>query len=381
MILKSIAPRDFRNLEAAEIEFHPSTNLIVGQNGQGKTNLLEAIYFLATTKSFRTNHLSSLLRFDAAGLFASGVVERKAMEKILSVGLELVPARKRETLVNRQRATLAVYLDELHVVAYSAARLEILRGAPEERRRFLDRGISGVDAAHVARLGEYARLLKQRNALLDEARVKGRISSALDAWDAEFLAAGRSVVDRRVEYASLLARSFDDLARRHSYRVHDLSIRYVPSPAFEPGIDIDQAIRLLKGERRAEVRSGFSLQGPHRDRVEFSVHGYDAAEVLSSGELKMCVLLLKLAKLDLHQQRIGEAAVLLLDDLDAELDLSVLQRFLGAVAGSTQMFITSAKQSIFDSLKLGPSGIFEVVTGSVRSGGGQPAEAVLGSRT
>src|SRR6476619_1035886 len=128
------------------------TNLIVGENGQGKTNLLEAIYFLATTKSFRTTHAASLLRFDATGLFASGVVERHSMEKTLSVGLELLPARRRETMVNRQRTTLAAYLDELHVIAYSAARLEILRGAPEERRRFLDRGISGIDGGHVARL-------------------------------------------------------------------------------------------------------------------------------------------------------------------------------------------------------------------------------------
>lgn len=366
MILKSIASRDFRNLEPVEIEFHPATNLIVGENGHGKTNLLEAIYFLATTRSFRTGHLSSLLRFDSAGLFVSGVMLRSGLEKTLSVGLELAPARKRETLVNRQRVTLAQYVDELHVVAYSAARLEILRGAPEERRRFLDRGISGVDASHVRRLTGYTRILKQRNALLEEARMKGRASTALAAWDEEFLTAGRALVARRVEYTAVLAESFDDLVTRHSYRVHDLAIRYVPSPAFEPGIDTEQArVRLIQ-ERRSEIRAGFSLQGPHRDRVEFSVRGRDAAEVLSSGELKMCVLLLKLAKLDLHQRRIGEAAVLLLDDLDAELDLQVLQRFLGAVAGSTQMFITSAKQPIFDRLSLGRNRVFEVTDGAVR---------------
>jgi len=366
VILKSIAPRDFRNLGSDEIEFVPSTNLIVGENGQGKTNLLEAIYFLATTKSFRTSHLSSLLRFDSSGLFASGVVRRGTLDKVLSVGVELTPARRRETLVNRQRSTLAAYLGEFHVVAYSAARLEILRGAPEERRRFLDRGISGIDAAHVARLTEFGRLLKQRNAALEEARFRGRVSSALDAWDAEFLASGRSVVARRVEYTALLARSFEELSVRHAYRVHDLTIHYVPSPAFAPALDAGEAIRLLRQERRAELRSGFSLQGPHRDRVEFSVGGREASEVLSSGELKMCVLLLKLAKLALHEERMGEPAVLLLDDLDAELDLLVLQRFLGAVAGSTQMFISSAKQSIFEGLNLGPSRIFSVEQGAVR---------------
>src|SRR5436853_584972 len=192
MILRSATPENFRNLASEAVAFHPSVNIVVGRNGQGKTNLLEAIYFLATTKSFRTTRIASLFRFDSPTVRVAGTLERDAITRTLSVALSGAPApspARRALMINEEKVPLATYLNAMSVFAYSQSRLEIIRGTPEERRRFLDRGIASINPAYLGQLIRYARVLKQRNALLhDEAT-----SSSLDAWNDEFMAAAALV--------------------------------------------------------------------------------------------------------------------------------------------------------------------------------------------
>ena len=154
MILRALATRNFRNLEPARLELHPDANVFVGGNGQGKTNLLEAIYFLSTTRSFRTSRVANLFRFDADHLFTEGLAEGDGIQKTLSIGIEASSTRKRELLVNGQKSTLDHYVAQLPVIAYSAARLEIIRGAPDERRRFLDRGIASLRPGYLSALSQ-----------------------------------------------------------------------------------------------------------------------------------------------------------------------------------------------------------------------------------
>ena len=162
--LRNITANNFRNLEPDPITFHAQTNLVVGRNGQGKTNLLEAIYFLATTKSFRTPRLANVVRFEQPSVFVSGALQRQRIEKALSIGVEAAESRRRVLMVNEESVSLHDYLAAMSVFAYSAARLEILRGAPEERRRFLDRGVASINPAYLQDLIRYARVLRQRNA-------------------------------------------------------------------------------------------------------------------------------------------------------------------------------------------------------------------------
>src|SRR5215212_8623729 len=168
MILERIEPQHFRNLAEHEVEFHPQSNILVGRNGQGKTNLLEAIYFLATTKSFRTSRIASTFRFGSASVFVSGVLHRDGLDKTLSVGLETGETKRRVLMINGEKVTLPAYLHAMSVFAYSSARLEVIRGTPEERRRFIDRGIASLNPAYLEQLTRYMRVLKQRNALLAE---------------------------------------------------------------------------------------------------------------------------------------------------------------------------------------------------------------------
>ena len=353
MILKRISTENFRNLVPGEIEFHESANIIVGMNGQGKTNLLEAIYFLATTKSFRTSRSTSLFRFGAPNVFVSGTFYRDGLDRTLSVGLESGETKRRVLMINGERVTLPVYVSALTVFAYSAARLEIIRGAPEERRRFLDRGIASIKPAYVEDLGRYARVLKQRNALLYEIGTGGANVRSLDAWDEAFTASAAAVQSARAEYTRELAEAFIRIVREHRYHVNGVDIAYKPSTGD------------LRGLRREETRARMSLSGPQRDVLEFLVDSRPAAEVLSGGELKTIVLFLKFAKLELFRRRFEDAPVFVLDDIDAELDLDILQKLLLGLPVKTQVFATSAKEGFLQALKAGPHRRLTVENGRV----------------
>jgi DNA replication and repair protein RecF len=338
VILRSLAPKNFRNLAEAAIPFHESVNIIVGRNGQGKTNLLEAIYFLATTKSFRTARVASMVRFDSPDVFVAGALQRFGVEKSVSVGLEVGESKRRVLLINGERVPLPTYVSTMSVLAYSAARLEILRGAPEERRRFLDRGIASVDPAYLELVTRYGRILKQRNALLHAGTTGG-----LDAWDEELVQAGSAMQAARASYTEALSRQLEVIIERHAYHVRGVRLVYKPS--------VSEDLRRL---RPAELRARMSLTGPQRDVLDFTVDGRPAAEVLSGGEQKMIVLFLKFAKLALFKGRFDEPAVFLLDDLDAELDLEILQNLLSRLPASTQVFATSAKEQFLAVLEAGP---------------------------
>jgi DNA replication and repair protein RecF len=241
-------------------------------------------------------------------------------------------------LINGERVPLAVYVNAMSVFAYSSARLDILRGAPEERRRFLDRGIASIDPGYLEAVSRYGRVLRQRNALLASGS-----ASSLAAWDAELIASAAPLQHGRAAYTEALASSFAAIVAERGYHIHNLSIGYKPS-------SVDDLARI----RRDELRAHMSLVGPQRDVLEFSVDGRPAAEVLSGGEQKMVVLFLKFAKLDLFRRRFDEPAVFLLDDVDAELDLEILEQLLVKLPSRTQVFATSAKERFLRTLEAGP---------------------------
>ena len=345
MILRRVATENFRNLAPAAIEFHPQKNLIVGRNGQGKTNLLEAIYALATTKSFRTARIANAFRFGADTLFVSGLLHRGGVDRSLSVGLEGGEGKRRVLMINGERVALHQYLQAMTVFAYSSARLEIIRGTPEERRRFIDRGVASIDAGYLAALTRYARVLKQRNALLQRGTAAG-----LDAWDAEFVTTGAVVQRARGDYVDLLRQSLVEIAA--PFRLRPVEMRYRPSIP-----DLGRA-----GEER---RAGMSLSGPQRDNLDFTADARPASEVLSGGEQKIFVLLLKFAKLALFTARERDEAFFLLDDLDAELDLEILAQLLARMPPKTQVFATSAKERLIAELTPGPHRRLSIENGRV----------------
>jgi DNA replication and repair protein RecF len=343
MLLHHITPENFRNLASEEIPFHPAVNILLGRNGQGKTNLLEAIYFLATTKSFRTNRISSVFRFGSPSVYVAGALERDGVTRTLSVGLEHDETRRRVLMINGEKVALPAYVNAMNVFAYSQSRLEILRGAPEEKRRFLDRGIASINAQYLDLLSRYQRVLKQRNALLAD----DPGTSTLDAWNDELIAAAAPIQRARASYAREVAAAFARIVVAHGYHVQGLEIAY-------RGSGEEEALReTLARIRRHELRARMTLTGPQRDTIEFLMDGRPAAEVLSGGELKMIVLFLKFAKVELFRARHDQPPLFLLDDIDAELDMEVLQKLLSGLPSKTQVFATSAKESFLQALEAG----------------------------
>lgn len=356
MILDRISAENFRNLVSGEVELHPQSNILVGRNGQGKTNLLEAIYFLATTKSFRTSRVASIFRFSQPNVFVSGLLRRDGIAKTLSVGLETGEAKRRVLMINGEKVTLPAYLNAMSVFAYSAARLEVIRGTPEERRRFLDRGIASVNPAYLEQLTRYTRVLKQRNALLAEIAFHRSAQASLDAWDNELMVAANVVHKARAAYAHDLGVVFKEIVAQHGYHVTGVTMEYRPNTTDE-----------LAKHRREELRARMTLAGPQRDLLDFEVDGRAASEVLSGGEQKMTVLFLKFAKLELFRRRHDDAPLFLLDDVDAELDLEILQSLLSKLPVSTQVFATSAKEAFLAALQAGPHRRLTLENGRVTS--------------
>lgn len=331
--------------------FHDGLNLIVGANGQGKTNLLEAVYFLATTRSFRTHKVQSLFEFDADTLYLTGVRREAGIEGSISIGVESGGARRREIRIQEEPVSVSEYVRQLPVIAYSSAQLEIVRGGPDERRRFLDRGIVHTRPGYLESLGRYQRVLKQRNALLQSIREGQSRSSMLDPWDRELTDAASVIVKERAHYAEQLAASFAGIVATHQYHVNDLTIRYRPSGFHRTGEPLDD---MFLEERDRQIRLGYTTFGPHRDDLDLRREERAASEVLSSGETKMTVLFLKFAKIELFERRWDRPPLFLLDDVDAELDLGIIERLLDYLRGRTQIFTTSAKASIFDAIDVGP---------------------------
>ena len=323
--------------------FHPAnvsrSQIVVGRNGQGKTNLLEAIYFLATTKSFRTARVGSVFQFGSPSVFVTGLLHRFGVDKTLSVGLETGETRRRALMINGERVTLPAYVNAMSVFAYSSARLDILRGAPEERRRFLDRGIASIDPGVPRAVSRYARVLRQRNALL----ASGSTSSLRRMGRGALATPRRRSIARAARTPSAMPTRSREIVAEHGYHIRNLSIAL-------PAERVDDLPRI----RREELRARMSLVGPQRDLIEFSVDGRPAAEVLSGGEQKMVVLFLKFAKLTLFRRRFDERALFLLDDIDAELDLEILEQLLLKLPAQTQVFATSAKERFLPTLEAGP---------------------------
>lgn len=364
MRLRTLSTVRFRNLADQQLDFHPSVNLFVGDNGQGKTNLIEAIYFLATTKSFRTARLENLFRRGESLLFVSGeTIGEDRLSRTISIGLERTEAsRRRELQIHGQKVPLHTYLSMIPLFAYSSDRLEIVRGGPEQRRRFLDRGIASIDPSHLQAIGRYAAVVKNRNAVLASIRSRREGKATLEAWDEALIGAARPLVLARKNYLHALEIEYRAVVTELGYHVDSISIEYHPA-----GIDgdLERSVRTVEEARVKELAVGHTLVGPHRDAVEFRIAGVAAADHLSGGETKMVVLLLKLAKIRLFHRQKTALPVFLLDDLDAELDIGITRRLLTMLLGTTQIFTTSAKQSIFNELEFGPHRLFPVASGTV----------------
>jgi DNA replication and repair protein RecF len=320
MRLLSLSADRLRNLRAVALRLPGGIGLLVGRNGQGKTSILEAAYLLATGRSFRTRQLRELVAWGGGPLRVGGRVADGSGESRLAV---VVDGAERRLSVDGADSGLETYLGRLDLIALPSDWMRVLREGPEERRRFLDRGIAGIEPSYLRALAEYRRVLAQRNALLRSARSGGR-HPELDAWDERLAEAGTRLHRRRRAYAVRLASRLGEPGRALFGDDPVLSVAYHPSPAAAGEEEPERYPVVLRASlregRARDAALGFTGDGPHRDDLALTLEGVDLRKYGSAGQVRCAMIALKLAKLELLREERRGSPLFLMDDFDADLD-------------------------------------------------------------
>ncbi|MBI4039321.1 DNA replication/repair protein RecF [Candidatus Daviesbacteria bacterium] len=352
MNLQSLSLSHFRNFAKLELSFGNKV-LVTGDNSQGKTNLLEAIYFLATTHSFRRGQEKDMIQFNHEVAHIKGVVAHEGNISKLEVTLtrgqissNLTPI-KRLTVDGATRNSHS-FLGNFLVVQFWPEDLELVIDSPSLRRRHLDSLLSQVDRQYHKKLVEYDRVIKQRNRLLEQIREKKARESQLEFWDEKLIEAGLYLVKKRREFFEFL----------HGWTIpvfEDCSWKYQPS-------HLNQA--KIFSDRSRDVAAGATLSGPHRDEFRFLINGLDLAFFGSRGEQRLGVLLLKLAELEYIEQTSGIRPVLLLDDIFSELDRSHRHHVL-EIIDQQQTIITATDVGFVDQKLLREVQVIKIIQGKI----------------
>lgn len=349
-MLTRLQARHFRNLEPLDWSPGPGRHLLLGDNGAGKTSLLEALYVLATTRSFRAPRLAICLQHDQPAFRIEGEVEEERRWR-----LELAWSREQglDRTVDGTAGPLSEHLAVLPVAAWTAEEREVVTGEPALRRRFLDRGVVGIRPAAIEALSRYRQTLDQKRELLSSPAAVKPFARALAPWNDLLAQAAAEVIAARQRYVERLSRAFQEVAAEAEPAfpqvLPPIELRYRPSPRRGP--EGAEAIReVLERIAERETTVGFALVGPQRDELEILWDGHPVRAVASAGERKMLSVLLSAA-----HGRVLEAAgrrpLYLLDDLDAELAPGALARVWRGFAGGRQVVATSSRPAVWQDLE------------------------------
>lgn len=340
MLVRRLYVQNFRNLAEQELHFSPEINILVGENGHGKTNLVEAIYILSTTKSFRTSKKEELIRWGKDSAVVFGEVERD--DSVATLSLEIT---KTKTRFLRNDEEVKRDLSTLTTVSFFPSDLEIIKGSPCERRRFLDKLIVDLYPESLNLFLTYQRALAQKNRILKSVKVD---IEAVHVYNKILTEVGEKISEYRESVSTLLT----DFATKELFFLKtpekSLVVEYKPS-VFEPD----------KAER--EVAAKMSLFGAHRDDLSFILDGNDARAYASQGQTRSVLLALKLASIKLIEEKRKTSPIVLLDDVDSELDDRRRTDFFNHLSESKrQIFITSPSGRHLEGL---PGRIFKIKDG------------------
>jgi DNA replication and repair protein RecF len=364
MLLAAIEATNFRNL-SGKIEWGPRLNIIYGDNGQGKTNWLEAIHVLARSKSFRTQRLQEALKFgEHLAVIRGKVTTGLEVERDLQVTLH---DNTKTIFVNGKREPLTRYLTQLQVFSFTATDLEVVRGIPEARRRFLDRGISSIRPAYLKTIADYSKVIKQKNRVLQLANegefTLEKTEDLLAPWNEQLVRLAVQIHREREQYVAGLNAALE----RQLFDRRDIHTRYVSALEGKGNLgDYESLLRSRLALRvNAEVAAGHALIGPHRDDWEIQLEGREIRVYGSSGQQRSALLLLDLAAISLYNSIANEHPVFLIDDVDAELDEGRIRHLLEYLENRTQTFITTSKRQYVEGF-FSRANVYEIEDGKVR---------------
>lgn len=371
MLIRELQIINFRNLRYLRAEFGPGIHVIHGSNAQGKTNLLEAVHLLVTGRSFRTTIDREMVPWQREGYEATLIRARVEKGGYEDRFLLTFNSSEKHVFVNGNPiGRLGDLLGRINAVLFTPADLQLVRGAPGLRRRFLDIEMSQVSRPYLHHLQRYDLALRQRNALLKQHQRRPALGDELAPWDEQLAAHGSELTAARAAMIARLSAIAAGMYAEIATGGERLALRYDPSPARIADTAAEIRAQMAAGlaaSRGDDIRRGATGIGPHRDDFAFLIDGRDARDFGSQGQQRSCVLAMKMAELTLMESATGEPPILLLDDLMSELDESRKRAFLQSLDPRVQTFITATEPELVTSL-IGPASVLRMEDGELRAG-------------
>ena len=359
MFIESIELKNYRNYNELHMDFSEGTNILYGDNAQGKTNVLEAIYVCATTKSHRGSKDKDMIQFDRdeshikLNIRKNDIPYRIDMHlkknKAKGVAVNGVPIRKASELFGI-----------VNVVFFSPEDLNLIKNGPAERRRFIDMELCQLNKLYVHSLVQYNRIVVQRNKLLKDMAFHPDYEGTLDIWDMQLIQYGKEIIEFRKEFVDNLGKIIEPIHAKLSGEKESLRILY------EPNVQMDAFEDTLRRSRKQDLKQKTTLTGPHRDDLSFQVNGIDIRKFGSQGQQRTAALSLKLAEIELVENIVHDYPILLLDDVLSELDHGRQNQLLAGI-NHIQTVITCTGLEEFVNERFQIDKVFRVISGTAGS--------------
>lgn len=368
MYIKSIAVKNYRNYDQIKLVFDKKLNIIIGDNAQGKTNLLEAVYVSGFGKSFRTTKDSELVNFKDS--FANVKVEiERENGQLEHIEYRINNKSKKEFLINGVNITkISELLGTVNIILFYPDDLKLIKESPVERRKFLNRELSHISKIYCSDIIEYNRILVQRNELLKKILYKPDFKDTIEIWDEQLAEKGTRIILRRKKF-------IEDL-NEISHRIHadvtknkeQLSIEYLSSVKNMENYDTikSELIFMLKRNFDLDLKRGFTSVGPHRDDIEICINNINIKAFGSQGQQRTAALSLKLSEIEIIKKDVGEYPILLLDDVMSELDVNRQKDLIYALKDVQTIITTTDVKNLLDDY-INSSKIIKIKNGSVLS--------------
>ena len=360
MIIKSIELADYRNYESIKLNFCNGRNILYGSNAQGKTNVLEAIYMIATTKSHKGTKDKDIINFNKEEAHIRAIIEKDNLETRIDMHLRKNKSKGIAIDGNRIKKASEL-LGILNVVFFSPEDLSIIKDGPAERRRFADMELCQLDPFYLYNLNNYNKIINQRNKLLKDMYFNPSLKETLNIWDSQLVSYGSKIIERREKFAEQLNEIIYDIHYKLSGGKEEIKVIY------EPDVSIDDYEEKLRKSQEKDIKLKQTNVGPHRDDFVFLNKDVDIRKFGSQGQQRTAALSLKLSEIEIMKKITKDDPILLLDDVLSELD-GERQNYLLNSIGNIQTIVTCTGLDEFIDHRFAIDRVFKISDGAVVDG-------------
>jgi DNA replication and repair protein RecF len=343
LFIESLILKNYRNYKELDLSFNNYINIFIGDNAQGKTNVVESLYFLSFLKSHRFSRDKDLILFDRD--YASIQVKTKKEKRPLNIRLVITDKGKKITVNQIEQKRLSEFIGLINTVMFSPEDLELIKGNPSNRRRFLDMEIGQINHQYLVQLNKYNKLLKQRNEYLKSLMIKEATDiTYLKVLTGELIKSSSYIYEQRFLFTKNLLSLTKPIHKTISNHQDDLNIKYSSGVVLEDP-NFKNVHRFLEKKfeeiKKREIRQGQTLFGPHKDDLEFFINDRNVRIYCSQGQQRSVILSLKLAEIDLIKEKTRDYPILILDDVLSELDDFRKNHLLNYISNKVQTFVTT----------------------------------------